>query len=96
MFAHVFKSEVDAAFCILLNARRDANAARLGQAFEAGSDVDAIAKDLAVLDDDLAHIDADAQIDALVRRQWSVAFGHCSLDLSRATQGVDNAGELDQ
>src|SRR5262249_10980099 len=28
--------------------------------------------------------------------QRRIAFGHCSLDLGRTAQGVDNAGELDQ
>ena len=45
---------------------RDADAPRIGQAFEPGRDVDAVAKDVAILDDDVAHIDADTQIDALV------------------------------
>src|SRR5262249_2038998 len=71
------------------------NAARLSQAFEPGCDVDAIAKDVAILDDDVAHVDADTQIDALVRWQRGIAFGHCSLDLGRTAQGVDDAGELD-
>src|SRR5215472_15132085 len=44
---------------ILLNAGRDADAARLGQSFEPGGDIDAVPKDVAILDDDVAHVDAD-------------------------------------
>ena len=41
-------------------------------------------------------VDADAEFDAAVRRQRGVAFGYCRLHLGRATQRVDDAGELDQ
>jgi hypothetical protein len=53
-------------------------------------------KDVAVLDDDVADIDADAKLDAAVRRQSGVAFGHHRLHLARAAQCVDDAGEFDQ
>ena len=76
--------------------RRHANAAELGQAFKAGGDVDAVAKDVAVLDDDVAHIDANAQFDAILRRQWPIAVRQRRLHRCRAAQGVDNADELDQ
>jgi hypothetical protein len=66
---------VEAARSILANAGRTANAARLGQAFEAGGDVDAVAKDVAVFDDDVADVNADAELDAVVRRQRGIAFG---------------------
>ena len=59
-------------------------------------DVDAVAEDVAVLDDDVADVDADTELDAMVRRQRGIAFGHRRLHLGRATQRVDNAGELDQ
>ena len=36
LLAHVFESEIEAARRILLNARRDADAARLGQVLRAG------------------------------------------------------------
>jgi hypothetical protein len=41
-------------------------------------------------------VDADAERDALVRRQRGIAFGHCRLQFAGATQRVDDAGELDQ
>ena len=69
---------------------------RLGQTFEPGGDVDAVAEDVALLDDDVALVNADATLDATVRRQWFIALGQSRLHLGCAAQRVDNAGELDQ
>jgi len=69
---------------------------RLGQTFEPGGDVDAVAEDVALLDDDVALVNADAKLDATVRRQWFIALGQSRLHLGCAAQRVDNAGELDQ
>ena len=70
--------------------------AGLGDAFKAGGDVDAVAENIAVLDDDVADVDADAELDALVLRHAGIALGHAALNGDRATHGVDDAGELDQ
>ncbi len=54
-------------------------------------DVDAVA-----LLDDVAQMDADAELDAALRRQAGVALDDRVLDLDRAAHGVDDAAELDQ
>ena len=41
-------------------------------------------------------MDADPELDAVVRRQRGVAFGHGRLHFGRASERVDDAGELDQ
>ena len=46
---------------------RDADAAGLGQRLQPGRDIDAVAEEIAALDDDVAEIDADAQADPPVR-----------------------------
>ena len=43
----------------------DADAARLGNAFERERDVDAVAEDVVVVDDDVADVDADAEFDPI-------------------------------
>jgi hypothetical protein len=96
LLAHVFESEVEAARRIFLNARGDTDTARLGEAFEAGRDIDAVSEDVAVLDDDVALVNADAEFDAMLRRHRGIAFGHTSLDLSRATQRTDDTRKLDE
>ena len=70
------------------------DAARRRLAFEPGSDIDAVAEDVVPLDDDLAEIDADAELDRPLRGQ--VALAHRALDRDGAFDRVDDAAELDQ
>src|SRR5215831_721492 len=51
----------------------DANAAGRGQAFEARGDIDAVAVDVVGGDNDVAEIDADAELDATLMRQPGIA-----------------------
>jgi hypothetical protein len=76
--------------------RGNRDAPRLCQGFEPGGDVDSIAKNVAVLDDDIAHVDADAKGDLLAGRDIRVPLAHRLLHLDRAAQGIDDTGELDQ
>jgi hypothetical protein len=72
----------------------DADPARFGQGFEARRDIDTVAKDVVLVDDDVAKIDADAEIDAPLGRHVGVARGHLTLHLDRATNRIDHAREL--
>ena len=49
-----------------------------------------------LLDDDVADIDADAELDPLVLRHLGVALDHAAVDFHRAAYSIDNASELDQ
>ena len=63
---------------------------------KSGGDVDPVAHQVAVaLLDDVAEMDADPKLDALVGRHASVALDHAVLDFNRAAHGVDDAAELD-
>jgi hypothetical protein len=75
LLAQIAEGEVELAGGVLAYPRRDADATRFGQPFEAGRDVDAVTKDVATLDDDVALMDPDAELDAAFWRQRSVAFG---------------------
>jgi len=75
---------------------RDADAAGFGQRFEAGGDIDAIAENVALVGDDVAEIDADAEADAPVLCDLRLAVEHHPLDFDRAAHRVDDAGEFDQ
>ena len=74
----------------------EANPARLGQRFEPGCNVDAVAEDVAILDDDVTDIDAHAKFDAALCRCRGVAGDHLPLHLDRTAHRVDDAGELDK
>ena len=70
--------------------------AGLGNSLQSRGDVDAVAHQVAVaLLDDVAEMDADAELDAALGRQARVAFDQAALDFDRAADGVDDAAELD-
>ncbi len=81
---------------LIAHRARDADAARLGEHFEARRDVDAVAKDVVFLDDHVAQIDADAELYPPRRRDVHVASRHPALDLGSAKHRVGDAVELDQ
>jgi hypothetical protein len=69
----------------------------IGDPFEARGDIDAIAHQIAVrLLDDVAKVNADAELDAALGRQAGVAFDHAVLYFDGATHGVDHAAEFDE
>jgi hypothetical protein len=74
----------------------NADPARLRQGLEPCGDIDAVAKYVALVDDDVADIDANAEFDAALRRHIDVALGHVALDFDGAAYRIDDAGELDQ
>src|ERR1700691_1524085 len=66
-------------------------------AFEARGDIDAIAHQITVgLLDDVAEMDADAELDAAIFRQAGVALDHAILHLDRAANRADDAARLDE
>src|SRR6185436_9008814 len=73
-----------------------ANPARLRDALEPRGDVHAVAENIVVLDDDVADMNADADLDPLVGRDRSIAFGHTALNLDGAARRIDRAAEFDQ
>ena len=64
--------------------------------FEPRGDIDAVAHQVAVaLLDHVAEMNADAELDAAIRRHAGVALDHAVLHFDRAAHGVDDAAELD-
>src|SRR5215831_9717304 len=63
--------------------------------FEARGNVDAVAKDVAVFDDDVALMNADAPLDAVFRNRCRVGLGHLRLHSAGAPQRIDGAAEFD-
>ena len=69
--------------------------ARISNAFKARGDVDAVAHQVAIaLLDHVAQMDADAELDATLRRKTRVALDHAILHLDCAANGIDDASEL--
>src|SRR4029077_18230527 len=94
LLAQILKGEIEPTRCVLLYTRRNADAAGLRQPFKPRRDVDAVPKDVAVLDHNVAHIDADPELDSLARRYRRVALGHTGLQLGCTSQRIYHTAEL--
>ena len=70
--AHIIVGEIDLAADLPVCVIGDADAARLRDSFEACRDVDAIAKNIVVIDDDVADVNADTKFDPAVLRHVGV------------------------
>ena len=68
----------------------------LGERLEPGGDVDAIAKDVVAIDDHVAEIDADPQLETALGRDRVIDGVRCSLHLDGAVQRVDDARKIRQ
>ena len=79
-----------------MNSSGYANPARLGERFEPRSDIDPVAEDVAVLDDDISLMDADAQLDAVIGRSVDAPAANFPLDLDSAAECIDDAGKFDE
>ncbi len=62
--------------------------------FDSGRDIDAVSKDVGLIDYDVTHIDADAEFDPTTLGNGCVALGHGMLDFHGATGCVDRAGKF--
>ena len=78
---------------LLVNAARDVNLARLGNALEARSNIDAIAVNVGCFDDDVAKIDANPILDPMMPGQRCVASNHVLLNDDATSHGFDGTVE---
>ena len=76
LLAEVVKLGIDFAAHLAEGVLRDADAAGFGDPFESCRDVDAIAVDVAVFDNDVAEVHSDPEGDPLFFRCPGIAFGH--------------------
>jgi hypothetical protein len=81
---------------LLAHRGADADLAWLGERLDPRRHVDAVAEHVALVDHDVAEVDADAKADALALRQIGVAIFHPLLHHDGAAHGIDDRGEFDQ
>ena len=74
----------------------NANASGFRDSFEARCDIDAVAKDIIVVDDYIADVNADSKFNPEFRRHAGVPFGHLPLDFHRTARGADSTSKLGQ
>jgi len=80
---------------LFADGRCDRYPAGFGQPFEPGSNIDAVAVNVIFLDDNIARIDADAQLQLAVAGGIIVG-GQTALDIDGAIHRVDGAVELNE
>jgi hypothetical protein len=96
MFARVWEVCIEFAAHLSVSVVGDADAPRLGDAFETRSNIHNVPEYVTVLDDNVADVDANAQFDASVLRYRRVALGHAVLNLNSTACGVHGTCELNQ
>src|SRR5258708_378888 len=96
LLAQILEGEVELVTHLLVRRAAEANAAGLGQRFEPGCDIDPVAEDVALIEDYVAEIDANAELDVLPLRHRSIALGHAALNCDGATHRIDDALKLDE
>ena len=72
------------------------NTTRLCDAFKTRCNIDPITKDIVVIDDNIADVNADAKLDPLDLRYIDIVFGHGTLNFDRAAYRIYDAAELDE
>ena len=91
----ILEANVDPIADALVDDRGDADPAGLGERLQARRDVDAIAIDVVVFNDDIAEIDADSEHDGRLARACIRQRGAGALHRKRAVYSIDHAAELD-
>ena len=79
---------------LIVDGLREANSSRLGQLFEANSNVHAGAVKVVLFGDHIARVDADAELHPSVLGDGRVALRNLVLYLDTAANRLDDAGEL--
>src|SRR5215472_11116948 len=93
--SHVAEIECELALDLLVGVLGKADRAGAGERLHASGNVDAIAIDIALVDDDVTNIDTDSELNPTIFGNDSVALGHGSLDLHGATGCVNRTRKFE-
>ena len=95
-FAYVLDGDIELAPNLPVRVIRDAYATGLRQSLQTRCHIHAIAENITSIDDDVADIDAHAELDALLIWHPGIALGHPALDIKSAAHCVHYAAKLSQ
>src|SRR5207247_8512424 len=95
-FAEILERDIETVPHLVPHCSGNADPVRSSELLEARRYVDAVAEDIAVLDDHVAEVDPDAILNPPRRRYIRVAPRHPTLDFGSALYGVGNTLEFDQ
>jgi len=94
--AHIFEGYIDLATNLPVSIVGNADPTGLRDPFEARGNIDAIAKDIVVVDDNITDVNADAKLNAIVLGRICILLGHAALNFDGASRCIDGTGKLDQ
>src|ERR1051326_914466 len=80
LVAQVVESHIEAVADVIAHGARYADPAGFGESLQSGSNIHPVAVDVAVLDDDVAEIDAHTEYDPLFLANAVIAIRHPALD----------------
>jgi hypothetical protein len=95
-FACILEGDIKLAPDLPMHFSGDANATGLRQALQTRCYVHVVAENIASIDDDVADVDANPELDALRIRHLGVALGHSTLNIKSAAGCVHYAAKLSQ
>jgi hypothetical protein len=96
LFAYVFKADIKLALSIFLDASRNANSTRFGQAFQARGNINAVAEDIPRINQNVSHVDAYSKVDSAILGNDGITRRYFLLDFDSAKSGVNRAGKLNE
>src|SRR5450631_63124 len=96
LLAQIFETEAELIAHLIMDDARNHDSAGFGERLQPGGHVDAVAKDIVTVDHNVADIDADAELDAVVCLNAGVPLDHAALNINGAAHGVDDADKLHQ
>jgi hypothetical protein len=96
LFTAVLESKIELVAYLIAHDAANADAAGLSKSLKAGCDIDPVPEDIPAIDDDVAEIDPNAQLNPLGVGRSGIAHGHLALDINRTAHRVDDAGKLDE
>jgi len=94
-FAEIADREIEPRLHLAIGVFGETDGSRLGDTLQPRGDIDTITHKIAIaLLDDVAKMDADAELDATLRRKPGVALDRAVLHLDGTTHGIHHAAEL--
>src|SRR5262245_65799927 len=96
LFAQLVELKTELVLNLIMYDTRDHDAARIGECFQPGCHINAIAINVVTINDDIADIDADTKLDAFLTRDIDVTLNHAPLDVDGTSHCVHDTSKLDQ
>ena len=94
LFAQIFKLNVQFSFDLAIGVAGDANATRIRQTLQSGSNIHSIAVYVIVLNNDVAEVHSYPKLNASFVLDVLVPFRHALLKFNRVFYGFDNTGKF--